>query len=114
MQIAILSVLKAHSQVIAYWRLPRASRPAMGLRPREGVVRGALERLFPRGFLVRSRVVRGRAQGNRYAFASEPCPHISPYCRNTESGMEPDMESVTQSGENAAPSILKEKIDKEI
>jgi|GEM_PF-1471109 len=113
MQIAILSVLKAHSQVIAYWQIAESVTSGYGLAATEGVVRGALERLFPRGFLVRRRAARGRAQGNRYAFASEPCPHILPYCLNTESGMEPNMESVTQSDETANPSILQEKIERE-
>ena len=113
MQIAILSVLKAHPQVIAHWQIAESVTSGYGLAATEGMVRGALERLFPRGFLVRTRAARGRAQGNRYVFASEPCPYISSYDHNMESGMEPNTEPATQSGENAAPSILKEKIDKE-
>jgi hypothetical protein len=113
MQIAILSVLKTHPHVIAHWQIAERVTCAFGLEATEGQVRGALERLFPHGFLVRSRAARGRAQGNRYAFSADPCPHIAPFSRN----MEPDtalvMASAARSDENTTPSILEEKRDRE-
>lgn len=107
-QVAILSVLKSQPTVIAYWQIAQQVNAAYGLNVTEGAVRGALDRLFPRGFLVRSRAANGRMQGNRYAFATDPCSHIRPYAPGMESGMDPSMEPTAQPGENAAPSILKE------
>lgn len=112
MQIAILSVLKARPPIIAYWQIAEKVASGYGLAATEGAVRGALERLYRRGFLIRSRAAAGKAQGNRYGFASEPCPHISPYTPIMEFGTDPDMEPVAQSGENAVRSILEEKIDR--
>ena len=109
MQIAILSVLKAHPPVIAHWQIAESVTSGYGLAATEGMVRGALERLLPRGFLVRTRAARGRVQGNRYVLSPEPCPYILQYGHNTNSGMEPSTEPATQSSENGPLSILKEK-----
>lgn len=103
-QITILSVLKGYRPVIAYWQIAQRINAAYALNATEGVVRGALDRLFTRGFLVRIRAANGRMQGNRYAFSADPCPHIHPYSPGMDSGME----SVAQSGGNGIPSILKE------
>jgi hypothetical protein len=113
MQIAILSVLKGHSQVIAYWQIAETIASAYGLKTTEGAVRGALERMFSRGFIIRSRAANGKIQGNRYAFSSDPCPYIHPYVAKVESGKESGTDSEAQSGESSAPSILKEKTDRE-
>jgi hypothetical protein len=110
LQIAILSVLKACSSVIAYWQIAEQVRTAYGLQITEGAVRGAMDRLIPRGFLVRIRAVNGRIQGNRYVFSPFPCPHIRSYpSSRMESCMDSDMEPAMHSGENASPSILKEE-----
>ena len=75
----------------------------------EGAVRGALERLFPRAFLLRSRASKGRLKGNRYAWAKDPCPHIQPCTL-----MEAYTDFAAQSIPKSATSILKEeKIDRE-
>ena len=107
-QIAILSVLKGHPHVIAYWQLAAIINSCYGISVTEGVARGALERLYPRGYLVRNRAANGKAQGNRYAFAADPCPHITPYLQGKESGTGSDMET---SGSEPS-SILLEKIDR--
>ena len=91
MQIAILSLLKGRPSLIAYWQIAEAITLAYGIQATEGAVRGALERFGARGFLVRSRAAAGRAQGNRYAFSADPCPHIMPP-DFTESDMEASME----------------------
>lgn len=111
MQIAILSLLKARPPLIAYWQIAESVTAQFGLEATEGMARGALERLFKRGFLVRSRAASGRAQGNRYAFASDPCPHITPPVP-MESGMEASMERDACSCKNPAPSFLTEKTDR--
>lgn len=82
-----------------------------GIGATEGAVRGALERLDKRGFLVRSRCATGRAQGNRYAFSADPCPHISPPCF-PEPSAEPPREAAVPTAANPSPSLLKEKIDR--
>jgi hypothetical protein len=112
LQIVVLSVLKAHHQVIAYWQIAQLILSDYGLQTTEGAVRGALERMFRRGFIIRRRAANGQMQGNRYAFSTDPCPHIRPYAPSVESGAESDMETTAQFGENATPSILKEKIDR--
>ncbi|MBD5557633.1 MAG: hypothetical protein HDQ92_03510 [Desulfovibrio sp.] len=111
MQIAILSLLKAQPPLIAYWQIAEAITRLYGLDATEGAVRGALERLGKRGFLVRSRCATGRAQGNRYAFSSDPCPHISPPSF-PEPGAETPTEAATPTGENPMSSFLKEKTDR--
>lgn len=111
MQIAILSLLKAQPALIAYWQIAEAIARVYGIGATEGAVRGALERLGRRGFLIRSRVAAGRAQGNRYAFSADPCPHITPPCF-TESGMEASTEPDAASGIKPVPSLLEEKRDR--
>ncbi len=111
MQIAILSLLKAQPALIAYWQIAEAIARVYGIGATEGAVRGALERLGRRGFLVRSRAVAGRAQGNRYAFSADPCPHITPPCF-TEPGMEASTEPGAASDIKPAPSLLEEKRDR--
>ena len=108
LQIAVLSILKGCQAVIAYWRIAQHVTGAYGLQVTEGAVRGAMERLFRRGFLLRSRAAVGHIKGNRYAFSADPCPHIQPYASRMESGTDSGVESAAQSGENAAPSIPKE------
>lgn len=115
MQIAILSLLKAQPPLMAYWQIAEAVTRLYGIGATEGAVRGALERLDKRGFLVRSRAATGRAQGNRYAFSADPCPHISPPSfpePSAQSGMETPTKAPTPTGENPAPSLLKEKTDR--
>lgn len=111
MQIAILSLLKGRPPLIAYWQIAEAITLAYGIQATEGAVRGALERLGARGFLVRSRAAAGRAQGNRYAFSVDPCPHIMPP-DFTESDMEASMEPDVPSCQKVAPSFLTEKTDR--
>lgn len=111
MQIAILSLLKAQPALIAYWQIAEAIARVYGIGATEGAVRGALERLGRRGFLVRSRAAAGRAQGNRYAFSADPCPHITPPCF-TEPGMEASTEPDAASDIKPAPSLLEEKRDR--
>ncbi len=111
MQIAILSLLKGRPPLIAYWQIAEAITLAYGIQATEGAVRGALERLGARGFLVRSRAAAGRAQGNRYAFSADPCPHIMPP-DFTESDMEASMEPDVPSCQKVAPSFLTEKTDR--
>ena len=106
-QIAILSVLKDCQAVLAYWRIAQYITGAYGLQVTEGAVRGAMERLFRRGFLLRSRAVAGHTKGNHYAFSPDPCRHIRPYSPSMESDTDSGMESAAHSGENTAPSILK-------
>jgi hypothetical protein len=83
-----------------------------GLQTTEGAVRGALERMFRRGFIVRNRAANGIMRGNRYAFSADPCPYIRPYAQSADFGMVSHTETAAQSDENAAASILKEKIDR--
>lgn len=111
MQIAILSLLKGRPPLIAYWQIAEAITLAYGIQATEGAVRGALERLGARGFLVRSRAAAGRAQGNRYAFSADPCPHIMPP-DFTESDMEASMEPNVPSCQKITPSFLTEKTDR--
>ncbi len=111
MQIAILSLLKAQPALIAYWQIAEAIARVYGIGATEGAVRGALERLGRRGFLVRSRGAAGRAQGNRYAFSADPCPHITPPCF-MEPGMEASTEPGAASGIKPAPSLREEKRDR--
>lgn len=108
-QINILGILKSHTEVLAYWQIAHLLEQHYGGSVTEGSVRGALERLFPREFLVRRRASRGRLKGNRYALATDPCTHIQP-C-NFIVGVV--TESDTQSAGTAAPSIL-EKADRKI
>lgn len=108
MQIAILSILKTSPPVIAYWQLAEALS-VFGLNVSEGAVRGALTRLFKYGFLVRGRAARGRMQGNRYAFTSDPCPYIIPYRDSDQSGMDSVMDSPVSYECNNSPSLFKEK-----
>jgi hypothetical protein len=112
LQIAILSLLKASPSVIAYWLIAQQVMSAWGLQTTEGAVRGAMERMFRRGFLGRNRTASGRMQGNRYTFLADPCPHIRPCSPGMESGMDSETESAAQSGRNAALSSLR-KIDRE-
>jgi hypothetical protein len=111
LQIAILSLLKASPAVLAYWQIAQQVMSAYGLQTTEGAVRGAMERMFRRGFLLRNRAASGRMQGNRYTFIADPCPHIRPCSPGMESGMESEMEPAAQSGQNAALSFLR-KIDR--
>ena len=108
MQIAILSILKTSPPVIAYWQLAEALS-VFGLNVSEGAVRGALTRLFKYGFLVRGRAARGKMQGNRYAFTSDPCPYIIPYRDSDQSGMDSVMDSPVSYERNPAPSLFKEE-----
>ena len=108
MQIAILSILKTSPPVIAYWQLAEALS-VFGLNVSEGAVRGALTRLFKYGFLVRGRAARGRMQGNRYAFTSDPCPYIIPYRDSDQSGMDSVMDSPVSYECNNSPSLLKKR-----
>lgn len=89
----------------------RGHHPHLRLQATEGAVRGALERLGARGFLVRSRAAAGRAQGNRYAFSADPCPHIMPP-DFTESGMEASMEPDAPSNQKGTSSFLTEETDR--
>lgn len=110
MQIAILSLLKAQPPLMAYWQIADAVTRLYGIGATEGAVRGALERLGKRDFLVRSRAATGRAQGNRYAFSADPCPYISPPSFSEPSaqpGVETPKEAATPTGENPMPSFLK-------
>lgn len=111
MQIAILSLLKAQPTLIAYWQIAEAITRLYGIAATEGAVRGALERLGKRDFLVRSRAAAGRAQGTRYAFSADPCPHISPPCF-PEPSAETPTEAAAPPGENHMPSLLKDKTDR--
>ena len=79
LQIAVLSVLKEYQQVITYWQIAELVSARYQISATEGAVRGALERMYRRGFLMRTRAAAGSLKGNRYAFTSEPCPHILPY-----------------------------------
>ena len=106
-----LSLLKAQPALIAYWQIAEAIARVYGIGTTEGAVRGALERLGRRGFLVRSRAAAGRAQGNRYAFLADPCPHITPPVF-LESGMEASTEPGAASGIKPVPSLLEEKRDR--
>jgi hypothetical protein len=108
LQITIISVLKGCPTVLAYWLIAQYVTGGYGQHTTEGAVRGAMERLFRRGFLLRSRAAAGHIKGNRYAFSSDPCPHIQPYSPRMDSGMESCTEPPAQSGESAAPSILRE------
>lgn len=108
LQIAILSMLKAHQQVIAYWQIAELVSEHYLITATEGAVRGALERMYRRGFLLRTRATAGNLKGNRYAFTSEPCPHIRPYpavefISPTHDHLE------TEEAETAALSILEKK-----
>ena len=108
LQINILGILKSHKEVLAYWQIAQLLEQYYGGIVTEGAVRGALERLFPREFLLRRRSARGRLKGNRYALATDPCSYIQP-C----SSMGVVTESSTQSAGTTAPSIL-EEIDSKI
>lgn len=108
LQIAILNVLKAHRQIIAYWQIAELITARFGMAPTTGAVRGAMERLYRRGFLLHSRAAAGSLKGNRYAFTAEPCPYIVAYS-GMESIGQADMESAAQSVRIASPSILEKK-----
>lgn len=111
MQIAILSLLKARPPLIAYWQIAGDITSAYGIQATEGAVRGALERLYARGFIIRSRAAAGRMQGNRYAFSADPCPHIVPPVF-AESDREASTEEDMPSGPKGSPSFLAEKTDR--
>lgn len=104
LQIAILGVLKAHRQTIAYWQIAELVTARFGVETTTGAVRGALERMYRRGFILRNREAIGSLKGNLYAFTADPCPHIVAY-----SGTESNSQLNTQSGQMSAPSILEEK-----
>lgn len=108
LQIAILSVLKAYQQVIAYWQIAELVATRYQISTTEGAVRGALERMYRRGFLMRTRAAAGSLKGNRYAFTAEPCPHILA-CSAMESGKLSHTHLETEKAETAAPSILEKK-----
>ena len=59
LQIAILSVLKANQQIITYWQIAELVTARYQLAASEGAVRGALERMYRRGFLMRTRAAAG-------------------------------------------------------
>ena len=65
LQIAILGVLKAHQQIIAYWQIAELVATRYGQGATAGAVRGALERLYRRGFIIRARAAAGSLKGNR-------------------------------------------------
>lgn len=108
LQINILSIIKAHQEVLPYWQIAQLVGRHFGGNPTEGAVRGALERMFPRDFLLRSRASRGRLKGNRYALTKDPCPHIPPCAFITESGAE----SAAYRSNTPAASFLSEEIDR--
>jgi hypothetical protein len=115
MQIVVLSVLKACLAVITYWQIAQLVNARFGLQTTKGAVRGILERLFRRGFIVRERSANGRMHGNRYAFSADPCPHIPADVPRMEFGADSGVQSAAQSGENALRSVLrKDKIDKDL
>ena len=88
-----------------------------GIPASEGSVRGAIERLSRRGFLVRERGSKGRMQGNLYALKHEPCLLIPSWkeCMHSpiQSSMQSDMHPGVQSTRNGSPSSLIDKIDRE-
>lgn len=108
LQINILSIIKAHQEVLPYWQIAQLAGRHFGGNPTEGAVRGALERMFRRDFLLRSRASRGRLKGNRYALAKDPCPHIPPCNFVMESGTE----SAAQHSSIPGASLLSEEIDR--
>ena len=108
LQINILSVIKAHPEVLAYWQIAQLVTRHYGGNPTQDAVRGALERMFPRDFLLRSRASRGRLKGNRYALAKDPCPHIPP-CNFS---VEFRTDFAAHSDHPPAASLLKEEIDR--
>ena len=108
LQINILSIIKAHQEVLPYWQIAHMVGRHFGGNPTEGAVRGALERMFSRDFLLRSRASRGRLKGNRYALAKDPCPHI-PSCNFV---MESAADSAAHSGRTPEASFLSEEIDR--
>jgi hypothetical protein len=115
MQIVVLSVVKTYRTVITYWQIAQLVNGRFGLQTTEGAVRGILERLFRRGFIVRERSANGRVHGNRYAFSADPCPHIPSDVPRMEFDADSDEQSVAQSGENAFRSVLrKDKIDRDL
>ena len=77
MQIAILSLLKAQPALIAYWQIAEAIARVYGIGSTEGAVRGALERLGRRGFLVRSRRRQGARQPLCVFGRSMPAHHAA-------------------------------------
>lgn len=108
LQIAILSVLKARQQIITYWQIAELIMAHYKITTTEGAVRGALERIYRRGFLIRSRAAVGSLKGNRYAFVADPCPYIPTYSA-MESGNPPHTHSETEECEPAPLSILEKK-----
>ena len=108
LQINILSIIKAHQEVLPYWQIAHMVGRHFGGNPTEGAVRGALERMFSRDFLLRSRASRGRLKGNRYALAKDPCPHIPPY----NFVMESAADSAAHRSSPPAASLLSEEIDR--
>lgn len=108
LQINILSIIKAHREVLPYWQIAHMVGRHFGGNPTEGAVRGALERMFSRDFLLRSRASRGRLKGNRYALAKDPCPHIPPY----NFVMESAADSAAHRSSPPAASLLSEEIDR--
>lgn len=108
LQIAILSVLRSPHEVLAYWHIARLVREFHGLEATADAVRGAVERLARHNLFVRERAALGRLKGNRYAFKSDPCPHIPPLSLSMESAVQAGTEPGAQAAGNAAPSILEE------
>lgn len=79
LQIAIISVLKGPaSECIAYWQIAQIIRDHYKIETSEGAVRGALERLKPRKFLLAKRAAIGKIKGNHYIFNVDPCSYIQP------------------------------------
>jgi hypothetical protein len=117
LQINILSIIKGYGDVLAYWQVADMVTQCFGMPASEGSVRGSIERLSRRGFLVRERGSKGRMQGNLYALKHEPCPLIPSWkeCMHSpiQSSMQPDMHPGVQSTLNGSPSSLLEKIDRE-
>ncbi len=109
LQIAIIAILKAHQQIIAYWQIAHMVSSCYGFTATEGAVRGALERLYRRGgILMRRRAGSGSLKGNRYAFVTEPCPGILPYDK-AQPGTQTSTNFAAQSAKIPPSSIQEEK-----
>ena len=107
LQINIISIIKGNPDVLAYWQVAKLVEQYYLMATTKGAVRGALERLFPRNFIIRNRASKGRLKGNRYALATDPCEHIKAY-----NCVEGNMDLSEYSGSDTVLSTLKEEIDR--
>ena len=109
LQINILGIIKGHPEVLTYWLIAQLVAKQYAENTTEGAVRGALERLFSRGLLLRTRASQGRLKGNRFVLVHDLCVNIQPCNITRKCATENAMEHATQFSKISHHSILEEE-----